>query len=170
MSPAELERNPAWKIALFYAITVPFALALWPVFLPGWLRKKETVWDALNKPTSQGGSGMKELFDAMNSLSEGGCDTDEIPGAEGRFGWDVSNPVPTHTTFGSTSYLARLRTEDGQEVTHERVGSFDSPASEMPVDGYELTDMQGKELGVIYMSPYHQRNSDKSPSGLRILS
>jgi hypothetical protein len=168
LSPAEIEKNPLWKAVVLYSILIPAAFLFWPIFLPGWLRKKESVLDLLQKPASQGGSGMKELFDAMNSLSEDGCDTDEIPGAEGRFGWDLSNPVPTHTTFGSTSYLARLRTEDGQEITYERIGSFDSPASEMPVDGYELRDAQGNELGVLYISPYHRRNSAASPEGLSV--
>lgn len=169
LSPAEIEKNPVWKAVAFYSIVIPVAFLLWPIFLPGWLRKEETVWDSLNRPRYQGGSGLRELFDAMDSLSEGGCDTDEIPGVEGRFGWDVSNPIPTHTTFGSTSYLVRLRAQSGEEIRYERIGSFDSPASEMPVDGYELTDAHGNELGVIYLSPYHKRNSQKAPDGLQIL-
>jgi hypothetical protein len=166
ISPADIERSPAWKIVALYCLTVPVAFACWPVFLPGWLRKEETLWDALNRPEGNGGSGLKEIFDAMNSLSEDGCDTDEIPGAEGRFGWDVSNPIPTHTTFGSTSYLGRLRTQRGETVSYERIGSFTSPASPMPVDGYEIRDPGGTDLGVIYISPYHRRNSQKAPEGL----
>ena len=63
----------------------------------------------------------------------------------------------------------RLRAQSGEEIRYERIGSFDSPASEMPVDGYELTDKHGNELGVIYLSPYHKRNSQKAPDGLQIL-
>ena len=169
MSPAEIAQNPAWKVVAFYLITVPVALALWPIFLPSWFGKKETIWDALNAPKSQGGGGLKELFDAMDGLAEHGCDGDEIPGTVGRFGWDISNPVPTHTAFGSRSYLARLRTSGGGKVEHERIGSFGSPASELPVDGYELTDAKGDELGIIYLSPYHRRNSTKAPEGLQIV-
>jgi len=166
VSPAEMEQNPTWKVVAFYCITIPFVLVFWPVFLPSWFRKKDSVLDLLQKPKSQGGSGLKEIYDAMNDLAEDGCDTDEIPGAEGEFGYDLSNPIPTHTTFGSTSYLGRLRTPTGEKVLYERIGSFGSPVSEMPVDGYELTDPGGKELGVIYLSPYQKRNSQKVPSGL----
>lgn len=168
LSRAEIRQIPAWKTVAFYLIVTPVALLLWPVFLPGWLRKKEALWDQLQRPAREGGTGLKELYDAMNSLSEGGCDTDEIPGAEGDFGWDVSNPVPTHTTFGSTSYLARLRTTSGEKISYERIGSFNSPLSEMPVDGYELKGAAGNELGIIYLSPYHKRNSEKPPNGLVI--
>lgn len=168
LSAQERRQFPVWKTVAFYCITTPVALLFWPIFLPSWLRKKDTIWDALNAPKANG-RGLKELFEAMNSLAEGGCDTDEVPGAEGRFGWDVSNPIPTNTTFGSTSYLARLRTADGDSVEYERIGSFDSPISTMPVDGYELTDGRGNELGVLYLSPYHKRNSRKAPEGLQII-
>lgn len=35
-----------------------------------------------------------------------------------------------------------------------------------PVDGYDLKEGAGNELGMLYVSPYHKRNSEKSPSGL----
>ena len=166
LSRAEIKQIAARKTVAFYLIVTPVALLLWPVFLPGWFRKKDTLWDQLQRPPKEGGTSLKELYDVMNSLSEGGCDTDEIPGAEGEFAWDVSNPVPTHTTFGSTSYLTRLRTPSGEKISYERIGSFGSPASEMPVDGYELKDAAGNELSIIYLSPDQKRNSEKPPSGL----
>lgn len=166
LSRAEIRQIAVWKTVVFYLIVTPVALLFWPVFLRGWLRDKDTLWDHLQRPPKAGAASLKELYDVMNSLSEGGCDTDEIPGAEGEFAWNVSNPVPTHTTFGSRSYLARLRTPRGEKITYERVGSFSSPASEMPVDGYELKDASGNDLSIIYLSPYHKRNSEKPPSGL----
>jgi hypothetical protein len=169
MSPSEIEQHPTWKAVALYCIVVPVAFAFWPIFVRDWLRKKETVWDAVNRPKGQGGSGLKELFEAMSDLSEGGCDTDEIPGAKGKFGWDASNPIPTRTTLGSTSYLARLQTHYGKAIFYERVGSFVSPASTMPVDGYELQDSDGNDLGVIYISPYHRRNSQRAPEGLQVV-
>ena len=169
MTPEEIKRIPVWKLIMFYCITTPIALLFWPFFLPSWFRNQESIWDLLNSPSNQGGSGLKELYDVMNSLSEGGCDSDEIPGAKGEFGWEPSNPVPVHTTFGSTSYLARLRTSDGEKLQYERIGSFASPVNEMPVDGYELTDTSGNGLGIIYISPYHRRNSEASPNGLCLM-
>lgn len=169
MSPAEARRIPFWKVVLFYGVITTAAVILWPVFLPSWFRKQTTVWDLLQQPKGKGGSGLKELFDVMNSMTEAGCDTDEIPGATGEFGWNASNPVPTRSVLGSTSYLNRLQTQDGREVFYERIGTFDSPAIEMPVDGYAIQDRNGQDLGILYISPYHQRNSLKAPSGLEIV-
>ncbi len=169
VTPEEIKRNPLWQIIVFYCVTIPIAVLFWPFFLPSWFRNRESIWDQLNLPSNRGGSGLKELYDVMNSLSEGGCDSDEIPGATGEFGWEPSNPVPAHTTFGSTSYLAKLRTSDGDKLHYERIGSFASPVSEMPVDGYELTDASGNDLGIIYISPYHRRNSEASPNGLYLM-
>jgi hypothetical protein len=143
-------------------------LLLWPVFVPSWFRKKETVWDQFQKAKGQGGAGLKELFDVMNSMAEHGCDSDEIPGATGEFGWEPSNPIPARALLGCTSYLNRLRSLDGESIGYERIGSFDSLVSEMPVDGYEIIGPDGEILGVLYLSPYHQRNSQKPPAGLKL--
>ena len=166
LTPAQIERVPTWKAVAFYAISTPIALFFWPIFLPGWLRKKETAWDAFQD--SFDGGLLKEVFNAMGELAADGCDSDEIPGAQGEFGFHLSNPVPTNTTMGSRSYLGKLRTGAGGQVMYERIGSFSSPISDMPVDGYELRDSEGMELGVIYISPYHRRNSNKAPSGFEL--
>lgn len=163
----ERATNPAWKIAVLYLITVFVAILFWPTFLPSWFGKKETLLNEFNKTV--GKTELKELYEAMATLSAQGCDTDEIPGATGEFGYIVSNPIPTKTTFGSTSYLARLQTATGEKVQYERIGSFASPISDWPIDGYRLADTEGTEIGVIYLSPYHQRNSEKSPRGLSLL-
>jgi len=164
----ERAQYPVWKTAALFAIVVPIALIFWPVFLPGWLRKKETIWDKFQ--ASPGIGQLKGLFDAMNELSSDGCDTDEIPGSTGEFGFDLSNPIPTNTVMGSRSYLGKLQMADGGEVRYERIGSFSSPVSDMPVDGYELTDQTGAKIDVIYISPYHRRNSARAPRGLKLLS
>jgi hypothetical protein len=57
---------------------------------------------------------------------------------------------------------------NGESISYERIGSFDSPASEMPVDGYEIKGPDGENLGVLYLSPYHRRNSEKAPTGLKL--
>ena len=168
LTKTEIERGPTWKVIVFFCIIVPVALLLWPLFVPSWFRRKETVWDQFQKAKGQGGTGLKELFDVMNSMAEHGCDSDEIPGGTGEFGWEPSNPIPTRAVLGSTSYLNRLRSLNGESISYERVGSFDSLVSEMPVDGYEIIGRDGEILGVLYLSPYHQRNSEKAPTGLNL--
>lgn len=164
LSPAERHRGPGWKVAAFYLTVVPTALLFWPLFLPSWLGKKETVWDKLQHASRE--SGLGDIMNAMNQLAETGCDTDEIPEAEGEFGYDASNPIPTNTIMGSRSYLGRLRTPDGKRISFERIGSYGTAASPYPADGYELTDESGNSLGTIYISPYHRRTSGKPPAAL----
>lgn len=162
----ERVQQPRSTIVAFYSIVVTVAVLFWPLFVPSWLRKQAFAPDLVERPTGENGLGLEGIYEAMNTLASEGCDTDEIPGATGEFGWACSNPVPTHTMFGSVSYLARLRTPDGGRVEKERIGSFSSPATRMPVDGYALRDAAGKDVGVVFLSPYHQRNSERAPSGL----
>lgn len=165
-TPKERSMNPLWKVVALYAVTIVAAILFWPIFIPGWFRQRETLLDAFDQTADK--SELKGRFEAMSAVSAGGCDSDEIPGATGEFGYHLSNPIPTKTTFGNTSYLARLQTQDGNKVQYERVGSFTSPISDLPVDGYRLNDSKGTEIGIIYLSPYHQRNSEKAPAGLAI--
>ena len=163
----DLASAPIWKAHTFRIILGIAALFFWPIFLPSWLRKKRSVWDELNaNPIFQE---RKALFDAMSLLGEDGCETDEIPGGHGEFGHSVTNPIPTKTVFGSTSYLASLRAPDGEKVVYDREGSLASPVSTHPVDAYVISHPDGRRLATLYLSPYHKRNSAKAPNGFSLL-
>jgi len=163
----DLAAAPAWKAHTFRIIVGSAALVFWPIFLPGWLRKKRSLWDELQEnPIFQE---QKALFDAMSKMCEDGCDTDEIPSGHGTFGYAATNPIPTKTVFGSTSYLARLRSSDGAKVVYEREGSLSSPVSPHPIDAYAISHPVGRRLATLYLSPYHKRNSEKAPRGFTLL-
>jgi len=167
MQQEGLAMAPVWKIIVFRVIACSVALLFWPIFLPSWFRKKRSVWDALQEnPVFQQ---QKALFDAMSLMCEDGCETDEIPGGYGEFGYEVTNPIPTKTVFGSTSYLARLRAPDGTKVLYKRRGSTDSPVSSHPVDEYVISHPDGRQLATLYLSPYHKRNSEKKPRGFNLV-
>lgn len=114
--------------------------------------------------------GVDELFmsdnisDGMFS-GHGGCDTDEIPGSYGKFGHSLTNPVPTKGIIGSNSYLGRLRLPSGEDIQWKRVGSRTSQNIKDVIDEYELLDKSESRIGIIFICPYHQRNSEKSPTG-----
>lgn len=130
-------------------------------------KKPEALPDPLQEnPVTQK---QKALFDAMSRMCENGCDTDEIPGGHGEFGRDITNPIPTRTIFGSAGYLARLASTDGVNVSYKRQASFASPVSPFPVDGYAISHPNGAQLGTLYLSPYHKRNSEKAPKGFTLL-
>ena len=58
----------------------------------------------------------------------------------------------------------------GELVENNRIGSFESPITDMPIDGYALISPSDEDLGVIYLSPYHKRTSKMAPHGLRIIT
>jgi hypothetical protein len=109
-----------------------------------------------------------QLHTAMNRLCEDGVDADELPNGRGEFGWNPANPIPCNTVLGSTVYLSRLRTPDGAKVVYKRAGSIASEVSPHPVDAYQISHPDGRKLGPIFTSAYQKRNSNKSPSGLKL--
>lgn len=70
--------------------------------------------------------------------------------------------------MGSARYLAGLRTQDGEEVTHIRIGSKLDPVSDNPLDVYEVRSLENDLLATIYISPYNKKNSSLAPRGFRI--
>ena len=156
-------KAPLWVTIIFSVILVLLSLAIWPLFLKGWFAKKPSVMDCLQRnPDFQR---QKQLYDLMNALAVDGCDAVELPGVFGEYGLSPSNPIPTKTILGSTSYLERLRTPDGEKVLFERIGSFPSEVTAQPVDGYAIKNPSGVELATLYLSPYQKRNSGKIPRG-----
>jgi hypothetical protein len=73
-----------------------------------------------------------------------------------------------NTVFNSTVYYSRLRTPDGAKVVYKRAGSVASEVSPHPVDAYEISHPDGRKLGLIFISAYQKRNSNRSPSGLKL--
>lgn len=111
----------------------------------------------------------KALFDAMSVLCEDGCETDAIPGASGKFGFDVNNPIPTKTPMGSHCYMARLHSSDGAKVVYNRLGCRYASISSHPIDFYEISHPNGQKLATLFVSAYHKKNSDKAPQGFSLL-
>jgi hypothetical protein len=156
---ADLARNPAatpTKRALFVLAVSIAIILLWPVLVPSAFRTQA------QRKQREAGSLFK-LMDAYMSAS--GTDQDQLENGYGEFGHALTNPIPTRAIRGSIAYLSRLRTMDGEKVRFIRHGSMQSPVSPNPVDAYRLVGPGDKPLGMLYVSPYHQRNSAKAPRG-----
>ena len=129
--------------------------------------KKKSVLDELNaNPKFQE---LQGLYKAMHAMNEDGTDQDTIPNGYGEFGYDLTNPIPVNTIFGNTAYLAKLRTMDGTKVAYNRIGSFSSPVSDKPVDGYEVFANEEK-VATLYIDPYNKKNSNKAPKNFKLIS
>ena len=145
-------------------------LAAWKA-LPSWkrmkTRKHNMRLELLKKMTRY--QQQKDLLDLMKTMCADGCETDEIPNGYGEFGHEPTNPIPTNTIFGSTSYLSCLRAPDGATVAYDRLGSLLSPVSFHMIDAYRILHPDGRHLAILYLSPYHKRNSEKAPRGFVLL-
>ena len=81
------------------------------------------------------------------------CHRNSIHIEDGELG-SKTNPVKCNGPSGEEEYLVSLRTEAGNEpVSFERLGNFEDPNSDKPLDGYKVTF--GDSEMVIYFNMYH---------------
>ena len=92
--------------------------------------------------------------------------TDTVPNASGRFGYDKTNPIPVCLQKGELDYLARLRCQCGEPFMFHRTGSFGSGPDGHTVDGYELACRSRRHRITLYMDMYHAGPSPLVPEGL----
>ncbi|MCF6365642.1 MAG: hypothetical protein L3J35_05505 [Bacteroidales bacterium] len=112
---------------------------------------------------------MKELMELMKLMSDEnpqGTDLDIIPEGFGEFGIEITNPVPVNSVFGSTVYLKRLITNDGNKIEFKRRGSMSVNNIENPIDAY-IISVAKEKIATIYISPYHKKISQKAPKGFK---
>lgn len=108
-----------------------------------------------------------QLNDSLGN-SKTVCRNDVIEGAYGKYGWDVTNPIPTRGVTSEPTYLNRLRTKTGGKIKWNRLGSSGAQNIKYPIDIYVLIDEQGKKIGTIYISPYQNVTSSTAPEGLKM--
>jgi tetratricopeptide (TPR) repeat protein len=117
---------------------------------------------------AEGDAHFKDFIDDTKELT--GCDADEIPGGSGPFGLTPDNPIPVKGIISNEYYLGRLRTQQGERITWERIGSRTSPLLSQPVDIYQIMNLEDVEIARLYISPYHKRVSNKAPAGFKLLA
>jgi hypothetical protein len=91
----------------------------------------------------------------------GGCKCDVVPGAEGVYGHEASNPIPVNGTLGELSYLSRLETMRGERLLFHRLGSVNRS------DIFEAVTISGGSWYVFYLDLYRPRRSRRTPAGFR---
>jgi len=132
-------------------------------------KKPKSVWDELME--NPGMKLMVEVNDGMRKQNAiDGCTEDELPEGIGEFGLVPTNPIPTNSVMGSILYLGGLRTYNDERVNNIRLGSVAAGNVKHPIDKYSITNQNGEEIAIIYISPYQARNSRKAPDGLKQVS
>ncbi|MBS4067957.1 MAG: hypothetical protein KGZ62_05090 [Sulfurimonas sp.] len=132
-------------------------------------KKPKSAWDELMENPDI--KLMVEVNDGMRKQNTiDGCTEDELPEGIGEFGLVPTNPIPTNSVMGSNLYLGGLRTYDNERVDNIRLGSMVAGNIKHPIDKYSITNQNGDEIAIIYLSPYQARNSRKAPNGLKQVS
>lgn len=110
---------------------------------------------------------LKEGLAAMGNNPDG-CTTDMMQNGYGEFGLCATNPVPVRGTAANEVYLESLKHISGKQIRWKRIGSLGAPNIDHPIDYYNVTDNEGNQLAVIYISPYQNTISKKAPKGFYI--
>lgn len=161
-----LERVPSWKKHTFRLIIISGLVLFWPLFLPSFFSKETSALEELKNDNLF--ENQEGLINVLSIMCSDGCETDEIPNGHGEFGHAITNPIPTRTVLGSTNYLTKLKSSDGEKIIFDREGSLSSPVSPHPVDAYAISSSNGRRLATLYLSPYHKRDSEKAPRGFTL--
>jgi hypothetical protein len=100
-----------------------------------------------------------------NRFQNPGVKTDEFPNAIGRFGFDVTNPIPCKGFFGPTQYLEKIEFSESMLLRFERIGSTasDNIAAEH-IDYYSIF-IKGQKHITLYLAPHQKKTSRKLPKG-----
>lgn len=92
-----------------------------------------------------------------------GCD--RIPGASGRFGYDITNPIPVNGVGGELVYLNTLRARSGVGLLYHRVRSTRTPGYSQPIDEFEVVATDASQWARLHFAMYHPRRTREVPEG-----
>lgn len=102
----------------------------------------------------------------LRAQLEMGPQIDTIPNASGRFGHDLSNPIPVCLQQGELEYLACLRCGCGEPFMFYRSGSCGDGPDGHVVDRYELVCRLSVHEATLYLDMYHKGPSSRVPDGM----
>lgn len=94
--------------------------------------------------------------------------TNEVENAVGKFGYDVTNPIPINGIDMIDDYFARLTLITGESITKNRVGSTNAENLEFPVDIYEIFNTCNEKITTLFVYAYHGNMSNKAPEGFKL--
>jgi hypothetical protein len=93
--------------------------------------------------------------------------TDTISEGIGKFGLEITNPIPVYGIPSNEFYLGNLMFSNGGRITYRRIGSSEVSNIEKSIDKYEIFNFQGETVCYLYLSPYHWKTSHKVPDGFK---
>jgi hypothetical protein len=94
---------------------------------------------------------------------------DEIKQGIGKYGFDKTNPIPVYGIPENEKYLSRLRTMRGEKLRWRRIRSLEVSNINKAIDEYEIFNLLGDTITLLYISPYHLKTSNKAPDGFKLI-
>jgi hypothetical protein len=104
------------------------------------------------------------LNEYLKAKIQANHECDEVPWAEGEFGFDPSNPIPVNGPIGEIAYLSKLRTIAGERLFFHRVGSVANSS-----DKFEAVTFSGSQWFSLYLNMYFPRRSRHAPAGFVLI-
>jgi hypothetical protein len=125
-------------------------------------REVQQVFEKMRRLLDDDAAQIAMVGEPIASMINRGLDCDQLPDSKGRFGLEVTNPIPVNGPIGELAYLSRLRTSSGERLLFHRLGSQGT------VDIFEAVDFGGNEWFVLYLDMYHPRKSRLTPTDLSL--
>jgi hypothetical protein len=105
-----------------------------------------------------------DVADELVSLSDDNLVTNgQIASAEGRFGLEVTNPIPVKGFSGLDNYFDKLNLQ--KRISWDRLGSTSAQNINGSIDIYNVTAADGSSLERLYICMYCSETSSKLPEG-----
>ena len=100
---------------------------------------------------------MQYAWDTFKLQYKSGIKTDVFLSSKGRFGFDVTNPIPCKGFSGPKKYLQKIEFADKSSFRFERKGSGGAENIEAEtIDIYSIYK-NGKKHSDLYLAPYQKR-------------
>lgn len=100
------------------------------------------------------------LFEQIEKNTNGNYMTNSY----GKFGYEITNPIPVYGHDGIKDYFLGLCSIDNRQFTVTRNGSVAAENIKSIIDSYTLKFMEGDEV-VLYMCLYNTKSSSLTPEG-----
>ncbi len=84
------------------------------------------------------------------------------------YGLSADKPIFVCGFDGAKIYLSQLKTEVGNSIQYNRLGSSEVTGIAGPVDLYEIVDTQENSKFLIYICNYGTKNSTVAPRGMKL--
>ena len=114
-------------------------------------------WDALNDRV--------EMYNSIEKTAKENVVAEKSNLDDPEYGLVVNKPIYTQGVMGSRQYLGRLKTDTGEELTWERIGSTSAEGINGMIDIYTSKFSSGKPYKTLYINMYGSSNSEKVPAG-----